>query len=382
MKDRITRYVTTAKPIIRKHRRLLLFSACFAVVLFVALIITKQRLEAPGLSIFKNNTSTPASVAERYINPLSNVKLFVNPDSDAARQASQWQASRPQDAAAMGRLAALPIATWITSDKDLQKVPPIVSAAKQQSAAPLLVVYNIPYRDCGKYSAGGAKDLASYKTFIDSLTKEVGDNQAVFIVEPDAATNLGASNEKGKACLSDGQRTEYVGALRYAVAELKSLPNTTVYLDGGNSAWIKDTELMSELLREADVAKADGFSLNVSNFHANEETIAYGKQLSGNLDGKHFVVDTSRNGVGAYKNPTYKNFNWCNPPDRALGHFPTAETGVKYVDAYLYIKIPGQSDGQDSDPKKCFGGPAAGTWWPEYALNLIKNWPDEFQPRQ
>ncbi|MGW5026607.1 glycoside hydrolase family 6 protein, partial [Streptomyces albidoflavus] len=46
---------------------------------------------------------------------------------------------------------------------------------------------------------------------------------------------------------------------------------------------------------------------------------------------------------------------------------PTTRTGDPLLDAYLWIKRPGESDGS------CRGGPSAGTWWPEYALGLARN---------
>lgn len=52
------------------------------------------------------------------------------------------------------------------------------------------------------------------------------------------------------------------------------------------------------------------------------------------------------------------------PPGRALGEVPTTRTGDELVDAYLWVKRPGESDGD------CKGGPKAGAWWPEYALGL------------
>ena len=47
---------------------------------------------------------------------------------------------------------------------------------------------------------------------------------------------------------------------------------------------------------------------------------------------------------------------------------PTAEPGKKLVDAYLWVKRPGESDGT------CNGGPAAGgcAWSPDYALGLAQ----------
>jgi endoglucanase len=41
-------------------------------------------------------------------------------------------------------------------------------------------------------------------------------------------------------------------------------------------------------------------------------------------------------------------------------------TGSALLDALLWIKAPGESDGS------CAGGPAAGVWWPAYALGLAR----------
>lgn len=76
----------------------------------------------------------------------------------------------------------------------------------------------------------------------------------------------------------------------------------------------------------------------------------------------HFVIDTSRNGQGPAPDDA-----WCNPPGQGLGIPPTTDTTSPLVDAYLWIKDPGQSDGT------CNGGPAAGTFWPSYALGLAQN---------
>ena len=129
----------------------------------------------------------------------------------------------------------------------------------------------------------------------------------------------------------------------------------------------------------------------------------------------HFVIDTSRNGQGpfhaaSYANPPYNqptsvittlnNGGWCNPPARGLGAPPTANTGVTLLDAYLWVKTPGQSDGTcDSaggarawdystyeptgwpttaaqqatfDPLWELYDPIAGAWFPQQALDLAQ----------
>jgi endoglucanase len=100
----------------------------------------------------------------------------------------------------------------------------------------------------------------------------------------------------------------------------------------------------------------------------------------------HFVIDTSRNGVGPWPgisgHPASDGAtqDWCNPPDRGLGLRPTANTGEPLVDAYLWVKIPGESDGQcyrwtngPLDPVRGIQDPAAGQWFPDMALELVHN---------
>ncbi|MEP6852296.1 MAG: glycoside hydrolase family 6 protein [bacterium] len=100
----------------------------------------------------------------------------------------------------------------------------------------------------------------------------------------------------------------------------------------------------------------------------------------------HFVIDTSRNGQGPWTPPagTYGDpQTWCNPPGRGLGARPRAnpDPANPLLDAYLWIKTPGQSDGQcnrgiagsTTDPE--WGNitdPAAGAWFPQQALELVR----------
>jgi hypothetical protein len=86
--------------------------------------------------------------------------------------------------------------------------------------------------------------------------------------------------------------------------------------------------------------------------------VAYGRELSAQTGGGHFVVDTARNGAGAPPGGA-----WCNPPGRRLGERPR-HVADPVLDAFLWLKRPGESDGL------CNGGPAAGQWWAEYALGL------------
>lgn len=97
----------------------------------------------------------------------------------------------------------------------------------------------------------------------------------------------------------------------------------------------------------------------------------------------HFVVDTSRDGQGPWQSTVAypDNQDWCNPPGRGVGPRPTASTGSALVDAFLWVKVPGESDGScnrgiagsTTDPE--WGGivdPAAGVWFPAQALQLAQ----------
>jgi endoglucanase len=98
------------------------------------------------------------------------------------------------------------------------------------------------------------------------------------------------------------------------------------------------------------------------------------------------VIDTSRNGLGPWDyRSTYPDAgtaqDWCNPPGRGLGVTPTTNTGNALVDAYLWVKVPGESDGScnrsvsGSTTDSEWGGivdPAAGAWFPQQALQLAR----------
>ncbi len=334
----------------------------------------------------QSHTSLPQAVrgiftgtANTGKNPLAGKKLYVDPNSNASRQAATWRNERPADARAMDKLAALPGAQWVGNEGDIPKLSGYIQAAKAKQEIPVTVAYNIPGRDCGQYSAGGAESAQHYKEFIDKYARAIGTADAIVILEPDALVQVNSDSHAGGTCLSSEAQHMRYELLNYAVDTFQKLPAAVVYIDAGNSAWIVDHSEVTGRLKAAGVKNADGFSLNVSNFRTLDETIPYGEKISEELGGSHFVIDTSRNGAGPFENKAQPDFNWCNPPGRALGNAPTVDTDQPLVDAYLYIKNVGESDGTDNDHNKCFGGPKAGTWAPEYALGLIKRWPENLQ---
>jgi endoglucanase len=113
----------------------------------------------------------------------------------------------------------------------------------------------------------------------------------------------------------------------------------------------------------------------------------YTQELRATRPRAHFVVDTSRNGRGPWTPPAGKYAGaaqtWCNPPGRGLGARPRThpDPATPLLDADLWIKTPGQSDGRcnrgisgsATDPE--WGDvldPVAGAWFPRPALELAR----------
>jgi len=129
---------------------------------------------------------------------------------------------------------------------------------------------------------------------------------------------------------------------------------------------------------------------------------SYASALGSTVPTTHFIVDTSRNGLGPNSMQTYAAApddqpssvistlvagGWCNPTDEGLGIRPTAATGVQLssldtylpgnpplLDAYLWIKTPGQSDGQ------CDAAGGVRTWNDAAYTPHIPGWPSSSSP--
>jgi len=357
------------------------------------------------------------------------------------------------DADLIREMINTPQAVWFeggTPHMVQQDVKNTVQRAEGKKTVPVLVAYNIPFRDCAQFSAGGATSVEEYKAWIDGFAAGIGDAQAVVILEPDGLGIIpwykqfrGLPSEGGYEWCQPSEANEATAAderfemLNYAVDALKAHPNVSVYLDGTHSAWLGSGDAAHRLV-QAGVERADGFFLNVSNYRFTDHLKKYGTWVSkciafstnpaswgnGHFDWcasqyypadpnnfstwdltdqwytdnvesqtwwytesllQHFVIDTSRNGQGPWTPPTsYPDpQDWCNPPERGLGLRPTADTGNTLIDAFLWVKIPGESDGECTrglgpagetvDPEWGLIDPPAGEWFPEMALDLAQN---------
>jgi len=279
--------------------------------------------------------------------------FYVDPDTQAAR----WVAANPNDpraAVIRDRIATVPQARWFTRhnpDTVRGEVDAFVGAAAGVGKIPIMVVYNIPNRDCGNYSGGGAPNHASYRQWIDQVAAGLAARPAYIILEPDVLALMGA-------CMNESQQNELRASMAYAgKALMAGSSRARVYFDAGHSAWHAPAT-MATLLTGADVANsAHGISTNVSNYRTTSEATTYAKAVISAIGANHLtaVIDTSRNGNGPL------GTQWCDPAGRAIGTPSTTNTTDATIDAYLWIKLPGEADG-------CIAG--AGVFVPHRAHDL------------
>jgi endoglucanase len=288
-------------------------------------------------------------------NPLSGSSFYVDRSTSAVAAADQ---SNPPSAE-LRQIANTPQVRWIGDDLDIRSVATSVSAYIKAAASvgemPLLAIYALPHRDCGNFSAGGFGTSDEYRRWMDQVAAGIGMARVGIVLEPDGLTSAD--------CVSDAERAERFDTLRDAVTELTANPNAAVYVDGGHSRWLAPDEL-ARRLSAVGVDRARGFALNVANFFSTDEEIAYGEAVSKLTNGAHYVVDTSRNGAGPAPDGP---LNWCNPLGRRVGTAPRTDTAGAHADAYLWIKHPGESDGEcgRNDPR-------SGLFMPQYAIDLVR----------
>jgi endoglucanase len=300
--------------------------------------------------------TTPARTAKQRQPAPTPAGLYRHPDS----QVLDWVRAHPGDPRTpviASRIADRPAAVWFadyTPSTITARVRAVTSRAAAQHRVPVLVAYAIPGRDCGGASAGGAPDLGAYDGWIDAVAAGLGSQEVVVILEPDSVAQAD--------CLSEPERAARFASLARAGRTLKAADaKARVYYDAGHSDWNPPATQAARLARAgaASAASSDGIFSNVSNFNSTSAEIAYDRRVLAALGGPAglgAVIDTSRNGNGAPAGGA-----WCDPAGRSIGRAPTLRTGEARIDAYLWVKLPGESDG-------CKGAP--GTFSASYAYEL------------
>nr|MDT0656594.1 glycoside hydrolase family 6 protein [Micromonospora sp. DSM 115978] len=288
---------------------------------------------------------TPAEAADSA--------FYVDPQTQAAR----WVAANPNDsrtAVIRDRIANVPQGRWFTQHNPNTvrgEVDAFVGAAASAGKIPIMVIYNIPDRDCNNHSAGGAPNHTEYRRWIDEVAAGIAGRAATIVVEPDVLALM-------TNCQSSSQQAETTASVAYAGQRLKAASSQArVYFDASHSAWLPAGEMAARLVRAQIASSADGIALNVSNYRTNAESIPYAKAVIAATGASHLtaVIDTSRNGNGP------AGSEWCDPPGRAIGVPSTTNTGDAAIAAFVWVKLPGEADG-------CIA--AAGQFVPQRAYDM------------
>jgi cellulose 1,4-beta-cellobiosidase len=226
---------------------------------------------------------------------------------------------------------------------------------------------------------------------------------------PNLVTNAGGTNTTTDACVTMKSNGNYEKGVSYALDKLGALANVYNYIDAGHHGWLGWDSNLGPSVQEfykvattngASVSDVAGFIVNTANYspvkepnfkvtdmvngqtirqskwvdwnqYVDEQSFALGlrdKLVAAGFDsGLGMLIDTSRNGWGGSARPTgpgpstsvddYVNGgridrrihagNWCNQSSAGIGQRPTAAPATG-VDAYVWVKPPGESDGNSA----------------------------------
>ncbi|MEU6357314.1 glycoside hydrolase family 6 protein [Streptomyces sp. NPDC047072] len=226
---------------------------------------------------------------------------------------------------------------------------------------------------------------------------------------PNLVTNVSPRATATANCDTMKANGNYIKGVGYALNKLGDVSNVYNYVDAGHHGWIGWDDNFSatvQTIKQAATAEGatvndvQGFITNTANYSALKEqyftindSVAgksvreskwvdwnrYTDELSfaqafrqeavnqGFASGVGMLIDTSRNGWGGSARPTgpgattdvdtYVNGgridrrihvgNWCNQSGAGLGERPQASPAAG-IDAYVWVKPPGESDGSSS----------------------------------
>jgi len=295
--------------------------------------------------------------------PLVGARWYLDHGDDAQRQMRYWRRTGQTRAAdILAKLADEPQTEHFGSFSfNIRASLRTYLDSVRRGTVPILSTYELPHLGC-THTSDTPAEVGAFRHWYATFAYGIGRRRAVVFLEEDALITVG--------CLSRAGLAVRMSELDYATRLLGLLPHTVTYLDAGAADGDPSPYRMASLLRRAGIRHLRGFFLNASHFDWTNNELRYGNKVAKILH-THFVVSTSQNGHGPLHPPDrVKNGNevLCNPPGRGLGPRPTTHTGDPYADAFMWIGIPGRSDGA------CYpGDPPNGTWFPAYALELALN---------
>ncbi|MEV5872812.1 glycoside hydrolase family 6 protein [Streptomyces sp. NPDC052101] len=226
---------------------------------------------------------------------------------------------------------------------------------------------------------------------------------------PNLVTNTGSRATATDACNTMLANGNYVKGVGYALAKLGAIPNVYNYLDAGHHGWLgwdDNFAASANVFKQAATSEGatvddvQGFITNTANYSALKEDdftindtvngtsvrqskwvdwnryadeLSFAQAFRGELvsvgfnSGIGMLIDTSRNGWGGTARPTgpgprtsvdayvdggrydrrIQVGNWCNQAGAGLGERPQANPAPG-IDAYVWMKPPGESDGSST----------------------------------
>jgi cellulose 1,4-beta-cellobiosidase len=412
---------------------------------------SSRNAAAPGTVTPGSGTSTPAGPAYTQgnkANPFEGAEFYV--DSGFVKNLTLSASLLPKHAARIETMKSWGgTGVWLDGLEAIRtRLKPVMEEARQQyrksgmSVVVPLVIYDLPNRDCYALASNGELFLNQdgmniYKTrYIDSIAKiiqQYPDLRVAAIIEPDSLPNAITNRDKkqtsdGDGC-SDLVLKGYDEGIAYAIQKL-ALPNTALYLDAAHSGWLGYTresrqamvaKFKEVALRAGGLNLIRGLAVNVANytpldahealpqppgatqkkyFEQNMITSeqAYASEMSqlmveAGFPNPYIIIDTGRNGE-----PQSRSVwgNWCNIARARIGERPRANPSPQ-IDAYVWVKPPGESDGSSEiapsdapaadrnkrpDPTCRYdpiqnidtldGAPVAGQWFLKHFENLVR----------
>ncbi|NSC20034.1 cellobiohydrolase [Streptomyces albus subsp. chlorinus] len=278
---------------------------------------------------------------------------------------------------------------------------------------------------------------------------------------PNLVTNVSGRPTSTPECDEMKRNGNYIEGVGYALAQLGAISNVYNYIDAGHHGWLgwdsnlqPAADVMYQAARAGGATPADvhGFIVNTANYSAlKEKNFSVGDTVNGQpvrqstwVDWNQYVdelgfaqgfrraavsagfssgigmlIDTSRNGWGGPDRPTGPGpttsvnayvdggrydrrihvGNWCNQAGAGLGERPRSSP-ASGIDAYVWMKPPGESDGSSTEIPNNEGkgfdrmcdptyqgnarnnynpsgalpnAPLSGTWFPAQFQQLLKN---------
>jgi cellulose 1,4-beta-cellobiosidase len=416
----------------------------------------------------------PVVVGTRLDNPFVGAKWYVNQDWATKAKADGGTAIAGYNTAVwMDRIGAI-----APTDPTQMGLRAHLDAAVTQGANVfLLVVYDLPNRDCFALASNGELKIKEngfnrYKNeYVTPMAAILGDVKyknirIIAVIEPDSLPNL-VTNTSDPDCQEAAGAGGYVEATQFTLNTLYPITNVYSYIDIGHSGWLgwadnfsRATTLIANAIKGTTngVNSIAGFVSNTANTTPTTEPFLdalSSSALPGSNGGTQvrqakfyewntyfselpyatawrtqmvslgfpstigMLIDTSRNGWGGMGRPTALSTStdletfvnssridrrthrgmWCNQAG-GIGERPTVAPAAG-IDAYVWVKPPGESDGvatagiiDPTDPAKGFdrfcdptytvpsngfitgalpNAPHAGRWFTDGFKILLKN---------